>query len=330
MWTCAGPIDRGRWAVLRRAPLLILAAALAAACSDDDAPSPGVDGGLVSDAGGADLGPRGDSGALADGGSDAGARDSGLEDAGAADAATSGDAGVGGCGFTTVEDARYAAVSALSDAALVARLHTLVSSGAQGYGYDAARNLMYGITGSVDVDAQGLVTCAYTGIQIAADGSRSPDDGTHTITTEHSWPRSDGAESFPAEGDLHHLFPAISESNGRRGIFEFGNVACGDGGEPSCAWSEGGSRLGPGEDGRATTFEVRSGTRGDIARAHFYFAVRYQLSIPPEEEAALRAWHCEDPPSGEERARNARIEGYQNNRNPFVDQPQLADRITDF
>ena len=203
----------------------------------------------------------------------------------------------------------------------------MVSDGAMGFSYDAARNLMYGITDSIDVDDNNLITCIYTGTQVMADGTRSPGMGDEEITTEHSWPRGDGADTFPAEGDLHHLFPAISVANGTRGVFEFGNVAC-DGN--ACDWSEGGSQQGPALDGREDVFEVRPAMRGDIARAHFYFAVRYELPIAAQEEADLRGWHCEDPPSAEERARNDAIEGHQNNRNPFVDQPQLVEQISDF
>ncbi|MEQ8274131.1 MAG: endonuclease [Deltaproteobacteria bacterium] len=292
---------------------LVLAAFALVSCSGiEDPPEPTTerDGG-ASDAGTPDAGPH----------------DAGPHDAGARDGGPRPDP----CTFdTTAEDALYADALELEGAALRAALHDLVTDGARGFGYDAARNLMYGITGSVDVDEDNLVTCVYTAQQVEADGTRSPGMGQDIITTEHSWPRSDGAENFPAEGDLHHLFPAIAHANGTRGVHEFGDVACGDAGEAACTWSGGGSHLGPGEDARTEVFEVRAETRGDIARAHFYFAVRYELPIPAGEEGTLRRWHCEDPPSDGERARNGRIATHQNNRNPFVDQPQLVERIADF
>ncbi len=293
-----------------------------------------------------------DAGARDAGAQDAGAQDAGAQDAGesprdasapdvdpGADAGDALDAGlpdvVNGvdagpaCEFpSTVHDDDYTGVADLQDGALTAALHSFVSDNAVGFGYDAARNLMYGITGDIDVDENNLITCAYTGIQVPADGTRSPGLGDEEITTEHSWPRSDGAENFPAEGDLHHLFPAVSPANGARGNHEFGAVTCSGN---SCDWAGGGSALGPAADGRPDdVFSVRLAMRGDIARAHFYFSVRYELSIPPDEEVTLRAWHCQDPPSDAERLRNDSIEAEQQNRNPFVDQPQLVHQVADF
>ncbi len=237
----------------------------------------------------------------------------------------------GGCALgPSVRDELYEGLAALRDEALRGGLHELVTDGAQGFSYDAARNLMYGVTGSVDVDASNEVECVYTGVKVMADGTRSPGSGDLEITTEHSWPRSDGAESFPAEGDLHHLYPVLSHANGTRGINEFGDTTCGEDGESACAWSQGGSNLGSATDGRPVVFEVRPERRGDIARAHFYFAVRYELSIAANEEATLRRWHCEDPPTDDERARNDRVAAFQKNRNPFIDQPQLVESIDSF
>ncbi len=320
MSVASSPHDAYACTVRHRAPYLLpFVVASMLACAGESGVDP--DGGAARDGGRrADGGAARDAGATEDRDAGANAR----RDAGTNTSTT--------CDFdTTTEDALYASVIDLEERALRDALHALVTDGSRGFGYDAARNLMYGITGDVDVDADNRVTCAYTGVQVEADGTRSPGTGDATITTEHSWPRSDGAETFPAEGDLHHLFPAIADANGTRGVHEFGDVDCGHGGgEPSCVWSEGGSLLGPSVDGRPDVFEVRIGTRGDIARAHFYFATRYELPIPPEEEATLRRWHCADPPSDDERARNGRIAEHQRNRNPFVDQPQLVDRITDY
>ena len=52
--------------------------------------------------------------------------------------------------------------------------------------------------------------------------------------------------------------------------------------------------------------------------------------INDREEAILRQWHKEDPVDDLERTRNNRVEGYQGNRNPFIDRPELVDRISNF
>jgi endonuclease I len=155
-------------------------------------------------------------------------------------------------------------------------------------------------------------------------------DGTYTpgsFNTEHSWPRGDGADSEPAESDLHHLFPTDGDANNSRGSYPFGETSCTGN---ACDWSSGGSELGVVVGGDFLVFEVRPQRRGDIARAHFYFAVRYDMSIPDSEETFLRSWHDEDPPSVLELNRNDAIETYQSNRNPFVDRPDFVGRISDF
>ncbi|MCC6622379.1 MAG: endonuclease, partial [Deltaproteobacteria bacterium] len=252
--------------------------------------------------------------------------DVGPDDTGPSDAATDvGDAVPSSCGLVeTTRDDLYAPLVGLEGDALRAALLDLVD-GAVGFTYDQARDLMY-VTAQIDVSAEGDIECIYTGAREVADGTRSPGE----ITTEHSWPRSDGAGAFPAEGDMHHLFPATAASNNRRSNDEYGEVACAEAPVPSCPWGVGGSFSGAALDGRGTVFEVRSAHRGDVARAHFYFAVRYALAIPPLEEATLRAWHCEDPVDDRERARNEAIAIWQLNRNPFVDQPQLVERVFDY
>ena len=77
-------------------------------------------------------------------------------------------------------------------------------------------------------------------------------------------------------------------------------------------------------------FDVRPERRGDIARAHFYFSVRYLKPISSVEEPTLREWNKSDPPDERERARNDAIEALQRNRNPFIDRPDLVDQIDDF
>ncbi len=211
----------------------------------------------------------------------------------------------------------------LSDAALLDALGDFTSGPHRGLSYDKARDRIFGVGGpGVDVIG-GRVECVYTGRTVDADGTRTPG---RLFNTEHSWPRSDGAAFYPAEGDLHHLFPSLAAANSRRSNNDFGETSC-DG--STCDWTEGGSSSGDDARGRRV-FKVRPARRGDIARAHFYFAVRYQKAIELDEEEVLRAWHHQDPPSDEEKARNETIEATQGNRNPFIDHPQLADRIEDF
>ncbi len=79
-------------------------------------------------------------------------------------------------------------------------------------------------------------------------------------------------------------------------------------------------------------FEPRDDHTGDVARAMFYMSTRYWMPIPAAMEVDLRAWHTQDPADAAEIARNDRIEAVpnQNNRNPFVDFPNLVGQISDF
>ncbi len=208
----------------------------------------------------------------------------------------------------------------LGDRALIKALNARIDDH-DGLGYEAAREHIF-----TELDVRGgQIECVYTGRKVRPDGSHQPDG----FNTEHSWPRADGADSEPAESDLHHLFPCDADANSRRGSHPFGDTKCTSEAN-DCTWHEGGSELGTVDGGRAKVFEVRRETRGDIARAHFYFSVRYDLPIAATEEVFLRRWNVQDLPSPMERERNDRIEMAQSNRNPFVDRPDFVDLITDF
>ena len=195
------------------------------------------------------------------------------------------------------------------------------------FSYDQAREFMYGIDDDIDIDEEGMVECAYTGTRVEADGTKSP---ANIFTTEHSWPRNDDADGQPFDTDIHQLFPALGEANTQRSTLWYGDTDCGEGGNPECYWQMGGSEKGQSTTNDKRIFEVRPEYRGDVARAHFYFATRYERSIEEGEEIVLRQWHCEDPPNDRERTRNDGIESHQQNRNPFVDRPDFVLLIPNF
>lgn len=158
----------------------------------------------------------------------------------------------------------------------------------------------------------GYVECAYTGRKLKTNSEPNASD----MNVEHTWPQSKGAVGI-AKSDLHHLFATDSRANSRRGNLPFGEVE-------SVYWEEGGSKT------DRDVFEVRKKSRGDTARAMFYFAIRYDKRIDPAQEAILKQWHKEDPVDEAEIQRNNRVHNYQNNRNPFVDKPEFVNLISDF
>ncbi len=150
----------------------------------------------------------------------------------------------------------------------------------------------------------------------------------NVMNVEHTWPQSKGAKREPARGDLHHLYPANSSANSARGNHPFGEVQ----GKPAtneCPESQRGSILNPetGKPSGTYGFEPMPSHRGNVARAMFYVSAKYGYDIPKIEEYYLRKWHKEDPVDADEMERNDGIEEAQGNRNPFIDFPELVDRI---
>lgn len=155
-----------------------------------------------------------------------------------------------------------------------------------------------------------------------------PSGGAAGINTEHTWPQSHFTRRYSTEmqkSDLHHLFPTDSELNSARGNYPFGIVDK-DLRPLKCKTS----RYGLEKNSNQVVFEPPPSHRGNIARALFYFAVRYELKIGAVEETHLREWNKMDPVDPQEQDRNNQIFKLQGNRNPFIDMPELADRISDF
>lgn len=198
----------------------------------------------------------------------------------------------------------------------------------RGLGYNTARKQMFARTAEGFQNEHGKLECVYTGREVDPTGSTAAGG----FNTEHSWPQSMGAKNEPAKSDLHHLFPVDNRANSVRGNWPFGEPGCAadtTGTSGHCSFGEGGSYMGKDSNNR-NVFQVREEKRGDIARAHFYFAVRYNLHIPNTEEAVLRQWNDEDPVDAIELRRNAAIQALQNNRNPFVDRPDFVAKIADY
>ncbi len=144
------------------------------------------------------------------------------------------------------------------------------------------------------------------------------------MNVEHIWPQSFFNKNLPMRADLHHLRPTFSKPNGYRGTAVFYYVN-----SPYYSLNSG-ARF----DGEY--FEPPDAVKGDVARSLLYFVVRYyDRKIKPSNYedffvSKIRTylqWNRQDPPDAYERERNDRIYTYQGNRNPFIDDYTLADRI---
>ncbi len=202
-------------------------------------------------------------------------------------------------------------------------------------GYDQARKIMFGkmyleqvggVYAVKDVYCEQTFTDHDFNDKPSIGPGLIPTDGS-VLNTEHTWPQSRFTSRFPKEtqkSDLHHLFPSDSKMNSHRGNLRFGFVVE-EIEKLKCPMG----RLGHQAEG-GIIFEAPMNHRGNVARAIFYFATRYQMKVSPPEEAALRQWNKQDPIDEAEMRHNDEIAKAQGNRNPYIDFPDLLSRIDHF
>ncbi len=148
------------------------------------------------------------------------------------------------------------------------------------------------------------------------------------MNTEHTWPQSHFSTNFDKEmqkSDMHILYPVLSAANSSRSNLKYGDVVSPV--QKPCEQSKRGYTANGGSN---VYFEPPANHKGNAARAIFYFSVRYKMKITPDEETSLKAWHNSDPVDEFERKRNDEIYTVQQERNPFIDHPELVDLISDF
>lgn len=210
-------------------------------------------------------------------------------------------------------------IKTLDGAELREAIAEYVRAGHQPMNYKDARRKLYWV---IDRDDEGEVTLIYTRreVPLAVGDFPTPD----VMNCEHLWPKSRGTGSSTAEADLHHLRPSDQRVNSARANYPFGSPI-----EPYEQQGETGWALGEEPDGDVV-FIPPPMVRGDIARAMFYFAMRYDMAIDDDEEEDLRAWHDADPVDEDERERHRWIVKFQGNRNLFIDWPDAVQRIEDF
>lgn len=160
------------------------------------------------------------------------------------------------------------------------------------------------------------------------------------MNREHSFPKSWwGGTQVDAYTDLNHLYPSDSEANLAKNNYPLGEV--------SSAWFNNGvTKVGTPVAGQgggcSNVFEPDDEYKGDFARTYFYMATCYQdytwrytymvsnsswLTLNQWSIDLLLKWSRMDPVSDKEVARNEEVYKIQNNRNPFIDNPSLAEYI---
>jgi len=240
--------------------------------------------------------------------------------------------------------------SSLNGSALLARLHSHISG-------DDINSLPYTSSTNMDTwdalyvldadesDANRVIEL-YSQRSVALNMSGLPDGWNR----EHVWPKSYGVGYSGADyTDLHHLRAADWGINSARGNKPFGE--CSPTRDSTCV-SPAHAEAAYDTAANPNLFMPPAAVRGDIARALFYMVARYDgtnsytenlvLSKCPSSLgyamgnlSLLLAWHAADPADSREVWRTGKVcELYQGNRNPFVDDASLPERIwgagTDF
>ncbi|MDY0294512.1 MAG: endonuclease [Acholeplasmataceae bacterium] len=202
----------------------------------------------------------------------------------------------------------YASLSGVTDVQLKAALRTLISQmDLQTYG-DARY-----ILDDTDRDPNNANNVILVYNRASVSGAW---DGGTTWNREHVWPQSMLGASAVNEvaniaSDLQNLKPANPSINSSRSNLPY---AAGTG---THGFVSGGYF--PGE-----------ADKGDLARILLYMHVRWNLIINTSTVGDLNLllrWHIQDPVDDFERGRNELIYTHQDNRNPFIDHPEFAERI---
>lgn len=147
----------------------------------------------------------------------------------------------------------------------------------------------------------------------------------YRFNAEHVVPQSWFKAKEPMKGDLHHLFACEPECNNVRSNFPYFDFnLCSD--VDSKYYKD---HCGTYEIGG---FEPEYG-KGAVARASLYFLIRYPGKIMKKfrkriDVALLKRWHLQFPVTTYEKHRNQAVFEIQGNRNPFIDFPELVEKIS--
>lgn len=145
------------------------------------------------------------------------------------------------------------------------------------------------------------------------------------FNAEHIVPQSWFSGREPMKGDLHHLFACEPSCNAARSNFPYYDFPEYN---PELPTEKIRNHCGVASLG---LFEPEFG-KGTVARALLYFILRYPKGIKKSfrkkvDFTLLRNWNKAFPPELYEKHRNQAIYHIQGNRNPFIDFPELAEKM---
>jgi endonuclease I len=202
--------------------------------------------------------------------------------------------------------------------------------------------------------------CSYlagpTGDRVGGSGGGATCSGdpNELYNREHTWPNSLGfpINTLAPYTDTHMLYATDEGYNASRGNKPYADCPVGCTEEPTSVNNGvgGGTGVYPGNSNwyDGSSYEVWNHRKGDMARAVMYMAIRYEgEDNAPDLEltdtralivahantdpvaymgllSTLLSWNTFDAPDQRELDRNAIVQTYQGNRNPFIDHPEWA------
>ncbi len=207
--------------------------------------------------------------------------------------------------------------------------------------FGSARDTLFAVVYAED----NILTCVYTGHSLEMDPNEDPTTNVYMngdpngINTEHTWPRSKGADVGNAKSDMHHLYPTRSIVNSARGNDPFAEIPDGETDKwyvlDETSTTIPTSNISDYSEDKHLCFEPREDHKGNVARAMFYFYTMYRneaLASGPDffdiQRETLCDWHWQDPVDEKEWIRNQKIAEYQDDKlNPFILDCSLAARL---
>jgi hypothetical protein len=226
----------------------------------------------------------------------------------------------------------------LSGPLLLTRVSRIAAKGQTEHEYHEASKELFSVADNHTLNGVAGVADAYSGVFIpgtSPDGHdySESDDETHdglsreqSMNVEHGFPQTFFEKALPMRADLHHLMATFEHPNNVRGSLPFGTAKA-----PYHYKNDAGAK----SDGRV--FEPPDFTKGRVARSMLYFYARYKdeeffrtprtAAFWNRQIAVFLDWNRRFPPTVEEQRRNDQVQAFQGNRNPFVDDFGLADRI---
>ncbi|BBA22446.1 Putative extracellular nuclease, EndA/NucM family [Mycoplasmopsis bovirhinis] len=170
-------------------------------------------------------------------------------------------------------------------------------------------------------------------------GSSASNEG-QGMNREHLIPQSWFNKATPTVHDAHFVWPSDIRVNALRANYPHGNVVT------TRTTTQNGAKLGTDQESN-TVFEPVDAFKGDIARAYFYFMITHKDKLVDTQNHIFLnqysntslylkqtyfnyylQWDINDYVSKFDVVRNNETYKYQNNRNPFIDYPDLILKIT--